>query len=401
MAVFSYTALDNANKFTRGTVQFKNRKIALADLENQGLLVVSLDLQKDSKLKQLLQTSTIKRLDKILFTRHLHTLIESGIALDQALKISADQATNPRLKAVLTDLHSRVRKGQNFHTALAYHRKYFSDFFINLIKVGESSGTLEDVLEHLLEQQEQDYELITKTRGAMIYPAVIVVAALLIVILMMLFVIPTITDLLKDYDVELPLTTRILIFLTDAVNNYGFIIGPVFLLMLAGLYRYIKTPRGKAAWDLFKLRMPVLKNIVKEFNLARFCRSMSALLKSGVSIDEALILTASICGNVYYKDAIANSVSFVRKGIPLTEVLNGQKELFPPMTVKMLEVGEKTGKFDHMFTKLAIFYEKSVLNTINNLSSIIEPIMLLAIGVGVGFIAISILAPIWKFAQTV
>ena len=280
-------------------------------------------------------------------------------------------------------------------------KKYFSDFYINLVKVGEASGTLDNVLEHLLEQQERDYELITKTRGAMIYPAVIIVAAIAIVVMMMIFVIPSITGLLKEYDVELPLPTKILIFVSDSINNYGIVILAVLVLLVIGLMRYVKTPKGKANWDKIKLNTPVLKNIVKEFNLARFCRSMSALLQSGIAIDESLALTSTICGNVYYQESISSSVKFVRKGIPLTEVLNGRKDLYPPITTRMLEVGEKTGKFDYMFTKLALFYEKSVLNTINNLASIIEPLLLLGIGFGVGFVAVSILTPIWKFAQTI
>lgn len=401
MAIFSYTALDEKNSYVRGSVQAKNIKKALLDLESQGFLIVSIDAVKESKFAKFLQISTVRRLDKILFTRHLHTLIESGIALDQALKISSDQATNPKLKSVLADLYEKVRKGQTLNVALSYHKKYFSDFYINLIKVGEASGTLDNVLEHLLEQQERDYELITKTRGAMIYPSVIIAAAILIVVLMMIFVIPSITGLLKEYDVDLPFTTKILIFVSDSINHYGILIAVAIIAMIFGIVRYIKTPQGKAKWDLAKLKTPILKNIVKEFNLARFCRSMSALLQSGVSIDEALKLTATICGNVYYQESIMSSVKFVRKGIPLTEVLKGKKDLYPPITTRMLEVGEKTGKFDHMFTKLAIFYEKSVLNTINNLASVIEPLLLLAIGFGVGFVAVSILTPIWKFAQSI
>ena len=400
MLTFNYTALDQANTYTRGSLQAKNKKKAAAQLVASGLLVVNLTQVKNSQFEKFLQLSTVRRIDKIFFTRHLHTLIESGISLDQALKICADQTTNQKLSKVLLDLYEKVKKGQSLHSALSRHKNYFSDFFINLIKVGEASGTLDDVLEHLLEQQEQDYELITKARGAMIYPLVVMTAALLIVILMMSFVIPSITGLLKEYNVDLPLTTRLLIFVSDSLNNFGIYIGIVVLVLVILISRYFKTPSGKAKWDWFKLHAPILNNIVKEFNLARFCRSMSALLKSGVSLDEALAMSATICGNVYYKKAIQSSVNFVRKGIPLTEVLHGNAKLFPPITTRMLEVGEKTGKFDYMFTRLAVFYEKSVLNTINNLSSVIEPIMLLSIGIGVGFIAISILTPIWKFAQT-
>ena len=402
MAVFSYKALDKANNYTKSVIEARTQKRALLQLEKEGFLVVSI---KQEKRHTFLDTELVKqrvrRLDKILFTRHLHTLLESGIALDQALKISSEQSSNKTLKKILIELHQKVKKGQTLNSALRAYPKYFSPFFTNLIQVGEKSGTLEDVLMHLLEQQEQDYELITKTRGSMIYPAVIIAAAFLIVILMMTFVVPTITELLLEYSVDLPLTTRMLIFASQTLNTYGLLMLLALILTVVGLRQWVKKPSGKKHWDEFKLSLPILRNIVVEFNLARFARSMSSLLKSGMSIDEALDLTATVSGNVFYKDSIRSSIAFVRKGVPLTEVLHGYPKLYPPMTTRMIEIGQKTGKTDNMFTRLAIFYEKSVLNTIQNLSSIIEPVLLLLIGIGVGFIAVSILTPIWKFAETI
>lgn len=402
MAVFSYKALDKDNNYTKSVIEARSQKKALLHLEKQGFLVVSIKQEKKKTFLNIeLSKQRVKRLDKILFTRHLHTLLESGIALDQALKIASEQSSNKTLKEISFDLHQKVKKGQTLNSALKSHGKYFSPFFINLIQVGEKSGTLENVLLHLLEQQEQDYELITKTRGAMIYPAVIIVAAFMIVIMMMTFVVPTITELLTEYSVEIPLTTKLLIFISHVLNNYGLLILIAFILAIAAIRQWVKTPSGKKHWDEFKLSVPILKNIVVEFNLARFARSMSSLLKSGMSIDEALDLTSTVSGNVFYKDSIKSSIAFVRKGVPLTEVLHGYPKLYPPMTTRMIEIGQKTGKTDNMFTRLAIFYEKSVLNTIQNLSSIIEPVLLLLIGVGVGFIAVSILTPIWKFAETI
>ena len=270
-----------------------------------------------------------------------------------------------------------------------------------MVKVGEKSGTLEDSLNHLLEQQERDYELITKARGAMIYPLIITIAAIIIVSLMMAFVVPTVTGILLEYSVELPLPTKILIFISNFLaNNLLFVISTIIILFLAG-YRLTKTKKGKWIGETILLNTPIIKHIVIEFNLARFTRAMSALLKSGIVIDEALELASDVCKNSHYKVAVAPGVGLVRRGIPLTEILKGNLKLFPPIATRMIEVGEKTGKLDHMYDRIAKFYEKSVLNTLNNLSSIIEPVLLLLIGCGVAFVAVSILTPIWKFVETI
>ncbi len=401
MATFLYTAVNKENKYVKDAIESRSQKKAIATLEQAGFLVVNIKQEHNSQLSRVLQLSTIRRIDKIVFTRHLHTLLESGIALDQALKIAGEQSGNASLKKVLFDLYENVKKGEAFNVALSRHGKYFSPFFVNLIKVGEKSGTLDAVLLHLLEQQEQDYELLTKTRSAMIYPAIIIAAALAIVTLMMTFVVPTITELLVEYSVEIPLSTKILIFISSTLNTYGLFIALALLIAGLSLYFWVKKPQGKRVWDAVKLRIPVVKNIVKDFNLARITRSMSSLLKSGISLDEGLQLAASVCGNVYYQESLKASVLVVRKGVPLTEALHGYPALYPPMSTRMLEIGEKTGKLDHMFSRLAVFYEKSVLTTILNLSSIIEPVLLLVIGLGVGFVAVSILTPIWSFAQSI
>jgi type IV pilus assembly protein PilC len=327
--------------------------------------------------------------------------LESGISLDQSLKITAEQSTNRKFKEALFNIYDGVRKGQHLHEALSRHKKYFSDFFINLIKVGERSGTLDDVLSHLLEQQEKDYELISKTRNALIYPGIIILTAIAIVTLMMIFVIPNITAVLLEYKVELPLSTKVLVFLSDSIRNFGLVIALVLLVASILIRKWIKTEKGKEVWDALKLKIPFLKNIVIEFNIARFSRSMSTLMKSGVSIDEALQLTAEVCSNVIYRKSITSGIALIRKGVPLTQIMHGSSNIYPPMSIRMLEVGEKSGRIEHMFTRLAIFYEKSVLNTVTNLSSIIEPGLLIFIGVSVAFVAISVLTPIWKFAQTI
>ncbi len=403
MATFSYTSLGEGDKYERGTIEARSLKQAEKLLINKGLLVINakpLKVKKYSSLDNLL--TSISRLDKIFFTAHLHTLLDAGISLDQAIKVTSEQTTNLKFKEILISIYQAVQKGQPLHTALLPHKKYFSDYYINLIKVGEASGKLDDVLMHLLEQQEREYELITKARGAMVYPAVIVAAMFVMVIFMMVFVIPQITDLLSQYGVDLPLATRILVWLSYILMNYGWLVIIIFIALFISLQQaFKKSIKVQHGWDNFLLWAPKLKTIVIEFNLAKLMRAMSATLHSGVSLDRSLSLAANISSNHKYQQVLQAGVTLVQKGVPLHEVLQGHAKLFPPITSRMIEVGERTGKLDTMLTRLAIFYEKSVVNTLNNLSSIIEPVLLIVIGLGVAFIAISILTPIWKFAETI
>src|SRR3989344_3918535 len=385
MPAFSYTALDKSNAFVKSSVTAASLVKARRQLHRDGFQVVNIRRETRnagaaSRLNTLL--TRISRVDRIFFTRYLNTLLESGIPLDQALKITAEQVEKPVFKHVLQDMHSQVLQGQPLHAALLRHKKYFSPFFINLVKVGERSGKLHEVLLHALEQQEQDYELVSKVRGAMVYPEI--------------------TGILLEYNVELPLTTRILIATSHFLATFGIVVIPLAVAFcVVGFRLWVSTTSGKRQWDTLKLNIPVFKNIVREFNLARISRAMSALLKSGVPVDQAFDLAASVSGNVHYQNSLRSGVVFIRKGIAMTEIFHGYPKLYPPLATRMVEVGERSGRIDHMFDRLATFYEKSVARTLASLSTIIEPFLLLLIGFIVGFLGLAILTPIWKFAQTV
>ena len=403
MALFHYTALDKTGTFVKGQITANQQKQATGKLEQEGFAVVNLRKERNSRFDRINQSIVrITRLDMIFFTRHLYTLLESGIALDQALHITAEQNSNLRFREILLAIHKRVKSGQSLSSSLSQHKDHFSDFFINMVKIGESSGKLDDVLLHSLEQQEKDHELLTKMRGAMIYPSIIVTAALIMVTLMMAFVVPKISDILSEYEVGLPLTTRALMATSYFVVHYGLVAIPLAVVLLVLGFRYwVRQPWGKSQWDGLKLKLPLVKRIVVEFNNARLARAMASLLKSGVAMDKALSLAMTASGNKHYHSTMADGVRFIQKGIALSEVLKGRPDLYPPITLRMLEVGEKTGQIDEMFDRLANYYEKSVSNTLSNLSTIIEPVLLIFIGCVVALIGLAVLTPIWKFSETV
>ncbi|PIS42610.1 MAG: hypothetical protein COT24_02695 [Candidatus Kerfeldbacteria bacterium CG08_land_8_20_14_0_20_40_16] len=402
MTLFKYTALDSKNSFVKGKIEAKSEKKAIAELEKEGFLIVNINQEKTSRFAKFNNIfKNVTRLDIIFFTRHLYTMMESGIALDQAVKITSEQVTNLKFKEILLDIYQRLQKGQSFYNALSHYDKYFSSFYINLIRVGEMSGKLDEVLSYLLDQLESDYDLKVKARGAMIYPSIIVSALFIMVIFMMVFVVPKISSILKEYDVELPLATRILIGISDFLLNFGLLLIPVIIILVIIFRKLKKTPKGKWRWDSLLLKIPQLNQIIIKFNLARFARSLNALLMSGVSIDVALKLSAEVSSNSHYQKSLKSGVRFIEKGIPLAEVLKGYPTLYPAITLRMIEVGEKSGKLTQMLKKLADFYEKSVAATMTNLASVIEPFLLLFVGLAVAFVAVSVLTPIWKFTETI
>lgn len=401
MPNFLYTALAADNAYRRGTLVARGLKQAHQELERQHLTVITIQREhRDTWFNRDLGQS-VSLQEKILITRHLQTMLAAGIALDQSLKTLAEQTTNRRVKVVLADIERRTKSGQPFHQSLRQHPKYFSALYVNLIRVGEASGKLDQTLAYLLVQQENDYRLRTKIFNASLYPAIILTALIAMVTLMLVFVIPQIETVLGSYDVELPIQTKILLWLSRGLTSFWYLIVPALILLVLGIRWIFRTTRGKQAWDGFILKLPIVRQLVQEVNQAIITRTLTATLKSGLSLDQALELTLSVTGHTAYRDSLERGVRLVRRGVPFNEILRGSPDLYPPLTTRMIEVGEKSGQLDQMLEKLAEFYETSVETKLNNLSSIIEPLLILTVGLIAGYIAISVMAPIWSFSKTV
>lgn len=403
MAAFNYTALDATNTFVNGRIEAGNSKTAVKQLEREGFVIVNIKEEKRPRFggRFNIVLNGISAQEKIFFTRNLYTMLEAGISLDHAIKTTAEQTTNEKFGGILMKVHGELQKGQPLHVALLPHKDVFHGYYINMIKIGEMSGRLDDVLSYLLEKLEKDQELLMKARGAMIYPVIILIALIVMVTGMLIYVIPRITNILNQYDVTLPLATRVLLWLSNFMVHNGVYLFIVFII--AGFAFYKTTRKGNARWrwHSFVLVLPGISMIVKEYNLARFARSTSALLRSGLGLDQALGLTAGVSSNSHYERSLTGAIKFVQRGIPFSEVLKGNPTLYPPLVTRMIEVGEKSGKLDHMLSRLAEYYEKSVSNKLSNISSVIEPVLLLLIGLSVGYVAIAVLTPIWSFSQTI
>lgn len=343
----------------------------------------------------------LKLADKIFFVQQLKVMVKSGISLSVALKTLAQQTKSKTFKKVLIDLQQMVEKGNLLSQGLEMHQKLFGDLFINMIKAGEESGKLEDVMEQLFVQMKKDHAIISKVRGAMIYPSIVVALMAVIGTLVIVYVVPTISTVFLELNVELPLATRILIGISDLAISYGifFVIGLVIFII--AFNRIIKIPQGKIYFHKILLKLPVMGPIIKKINIARFCRTLSSLLKTDIPIVQSFEVTSRILGNVIYKNALLDAKEKIKKGISIQQSMQPYSDIFPPVVLQMISVGESTGALDDILEESAIFYEEDVDQTMETLPSLIEPILMVILGVGVGGMAVAIMMPLYSLSTAI
>jgi len=338
--------------------------------------------------------------EKLFFVQYLGVMLKAGIALSVALKTLAKQTGNKKFARVIADTSNNVEKGVSFTESLKPHEKIFGQLFINMVESGEISGKLEEVLRGLFIQIKKSHEMVSKVKGALTYPAVILVAMGGIGIFMMIAVVPKITDMFKDFNAELPLATKILIALSNSLVAYGlfYLIGLIVFILI--IVRLAKTQRGEYFIDGLLLKLPVFGPIVKKINLAKFARTISSLLQTDIMIIKSFQITANVLSNTHYRQALLEMSTKIKKGGTINEVVANYPKLFPPVVRQMISVGEETGELDHILEELAEFYEGEVDQIMNNLPSIIEPILILVLGLGVGAMAVAIIMPMYSITSS-
>ena len=332
---------------------------------------------------------------RTLFAKHLAIMLRSGLSITEALHTAQDSAQG-KLKKVIGEIRGSVESGQSLSSAFGEHPSVFPGLFVNVTRAGEVSGTLSENLENIAEQLENERQLIAKIKGALIYPIVVLVATFALGLGISFVVLPKITPLLEGLRVDLPFTTRLLILFSNFVQQYTLILLVGISGLVAGTLWLVRQRFVRPVTHWFLLNTPIIKNIIKSSNLERFSRTLGMLLKSGVNIDEALDITKTTMGNYYYEKALGKISRNVRVGTKLSENLRQSTNLFPLLVTRMVQVGEESGKFEDTLFYLADFYEAEVDNATKSLSTAIEPILLIIIGLIVGFLALSIITPIYN-----
>ena len=345
--------------------------------------------------------SGVKTLERITFTKNLSAMLNAGLSLSRALNVIERQSGNKVLKKIVADLQERIKSGMSFHEALAIHANIFPKLFIAMTKAGEEGGTLSETLKTVAKQMDRSETLNKKVKGAMIYPMIILFAILVIGILMLIFVVPTLASTFGSLGAKLPLSTRIILGASNfTTHNAGVVLGGLAVLIVGGAL-FFRTKRGKALVLFSSLRLPVIGELVKETMSARTARTLSSLLSSGVEMLNALSITGEVVGDNIFGKVIAEAEAGVQKGEPLSKSFIEHPKLYPIFFSDMVSVGEETGKVSDMLGQIADYYETDVEDQTKDLSTIIEPLLMLFIGAFVGVFAISMIAPIYSLSSSI
>lgn len=406
MAIFTYRAADQAGKQVTGIVEAPSVDAAAGLLADKNLIVIAVeetraDAAAEAVGRGVLFRRRIQVRDVVIFTRQLSVLISANLPLVQALKVLVNQLANPQLQVVVAEIAGEVEGGMKLSRALARHPKQFGDFYVNIVRSGETSGKLDEVLNYLADQLEKDYDLNSKIKGAMIYPAFILGGLFIVATLMMAFVIPQLTKILVEANLELPLSTRVLIFLSNSVRGFWWL---GILLIGGGIYgfrRYVRTPGGQVRWGYAQLRMPIFGPLLQRIYLVRFSRSLSTLLVGGVPLTSALEIVADVVGNATYRQLLLETVKAVEDGNPIASLMQKRPDVVPSMVSHMLTVGEQTGRIDAVLGRISDFYTREVNNIVANLSTLIEPIIMIILGIGVAGLVMAIMLPMYQLSSAV
>jgi type IV pilus assembly protein PilC len=396
MATFTYTARAFNGDLRTATIDASSRDDVIAQLRKQRLSVVKIDQDAAKKVGR----GAIKTRDVVIFTRQFSTMINSGLPLVQALTILAEQTDNKALAEVTKKVVFDVESGNTVADALSKHPRAFTNLYVNMVAAGEAGGILDTILLRLATFLEKNDALVRKVKGAMIYPAVIMSVAAIAVVVLLIFVIPVFAGMFASAGQALPLPTRIVIAASGFLRNYWWIIGAIIIVGAYSGKKYYATPSGKLVIDRFMLRMPVLGDVLRKSAVSRFTRTLGTLISSGVSILEGLEITAKTAGNRVIQDAIMQSRSSIAGGDTIAQPLQKSK-VFPPMVISMIAVGEQTGGLDEMLSKIADFYDEEVDAAVSNLLSLLEPIMIVFLGVVVGGMVVAMYLPIFDMVNAV
>ncbi len=401
MPSFSYSARNVSGALTQGTVDLPTREEVVGHLRKQKLIPVKIEEKKAAfDLGSITLGNPVKTRDIVIFTRQFATMINSGLPLVQSLDILARQTENKTLAKVIVDVQHDVESGNTLADALRKHPKTFTDLFVNMVAAGEVGGILDVILLRLATFLEKNDALARKIKGAMVYPGVIFTVAIGAVATLLIVVIPTFQNMFASAGVALPGPTRFVIFLSEMLQSYWYLFLAVIFGGLTLIRTYYKTDNGELVIDRMLLKAPVIGNLLRKTAVARFTRTLGTLIASGVSILEGLEITARTAGNRVIHDAVMESRGSIAGGETISEPLK-RAEVFPPMVVSMINVGEQTGGLDEMLTKIADFYDEEVDQAVEALLSAMEPIMIVFLGGIVGGMIVAMYLPIFDMINAV
>lgn len=398
--LFNYQAVDTTGAQKNGSIDALNADIAIASLQRRGLVITSIkSAEKGGTLlnANLAFFDRVSNKDIVILSRQMATLFQAQVSALRIFRLLGAEAENKILRVKLNTIADDIQGGAPISEALAKHPKVFSEFYVSMVKAGEESGRLDETFNYLADYLDRTYELVSKARSALIYPSFVVLTFISVMILMFTVVIPKISVMIKDSGQEVPIYTKVVMGISNYLVDYGFVIAGIVLVMGFILYKFIKTPNGALAFDQFKLAVPYFSTLFKKLYLARLSDNMNTMLVSGIPMIRAIELTSAVIDNRVYRHILSNAVEAVKAGKPVSEALGTSKEI-PGIMTQMMKVGEETGELGNILKTLARFYAREVTTAVDALVDLIEPIMIVMLGLGVAFLLASVLIPIYNIS---
>lgn len=402
MPIFAYEALDAGGRTVRGTMEADSEQLLLAKLHEQNLHVLQIAVQKTHGhvLSALTKPKKPKLQALVVFTRQFATMVDAGIPILRCLDILHSQTKDPCLKEAIDTVRRDVKSGMALNEAMAKHPLVFSKLYVNMVRAAELGGILDQILDRLATFLENDLEIRRKIKSAMMYPVLVLIFSIVMLIALFTFVLPKFKEIFLSMNVEMPAVTAFLFNASDLFLSLWWALLGGGIGLLVAFKWYVRKPRGRYQWDFFKLKLPLIGDLVLKLAVARFARTFGTLMAGGVPLMRALEIVGETSGNAVLAEAVEGTRASLREGQPLSTPFAATK-LFPAMVIHMMDVGEESGRLPEMLVRVSNFYEQEVDSTLKGLTSMIEPILIIFMGVVVGFIAISVMVPIFKLVNAI
>ena len=396
--LYKYQAKKITGEETSGTMEASNKTDLAVKIREQGYIPTLIQEKNDKSKMSLIfsKFGIVSSADKIMFAKNLGVMISAGLPITRALEILSRQTNNKYFSRTIIFLMNDARKGDSLSAAMKRFPKIFSKLFVAMVKTGEESGQLSESLNLAGLQLEKDYALMRKVKGAMMYPAIILAAMILIGIFMFVYVVPTLVYTFKELNVDLPLSTQAIIFISDSITKHTYLFITFLLAVIFSAIWFLRTEKGKIFLGNVFLKTPMISPVVKKINSARTSRTLASLISSGVNVVEALTITRDVLQNNKYKKVLTRAIDDVQKGVPISNSFKEAGKIYPVLLGEMMAVGEETGKISEMLEKIAVFYEEEVAESTKNMATVIEPILMIFIGAAVGFFALSMIKPMYS-----
>jgi type IV pilus assembly protein PilC len=402
---FTFKAIRDSGETYTGTAEAADRYALAHNVKEEGATLVSAEEMRAARkgprtlLGVTFSFSKVKLRDKVLFARNLAAMLSAGLALSRALSVLERQTHNRRFKEVLEGIRGKIQQGRSFSEALQDFSDVFPPIFVSMVRAGEEGGNVVQALENLAIQMDKSYQLRRRVRGAMLYPSIVIGAMVIVGVVMLMFVVPTLTETFVELEIELPLSTRLVIGVSDFFQNNTLLALGIFLAFVVFVIVGVRRPRTRRLFEFVLLRVPIIGGLVRETNAARTTRTLASLLTSGVEVVTSLGITKDVLQNSYYRAVLSDAEERIQKGSAIAAPFLENDKLYPVLVGEMMSVGEEAGNLPEMLLRVAEFYEGEVEQKTKDMSTIIEPFLMIIIGMAVGFFALSMISPIYSISS--